>query len=185
MRKHNLAVVALLGESVLAGIGFLWISWRGLPLEIGTGGIVTNVGLGIFAAAVMVLLNYAVLWWAPPVRVVRDIRCLYRQTFQPLVARVGILELVLIAAAAGIGEEVLFRGALQPEVGLIWSSVVFGGLHASSRETLAFGAWAMFMGFGLGLLAVGTNGLLAPTVAHGVYDAVAIGYLRWGKLERQ
>ena len=43
----------------------------------------------------------------------------------------------------------------------------------------------MFMGFGLGLLAVGTNGLLAPTVAHGVYDAVAIGYLRWGKLDRQ
>ena len=97
-------------------------------------------------------------------------------------ARVGILELVLIAAAAGIGEEILFRGALQPEVGLIWSSVIFGGLHTSSRETLAFGVWAMFMGYGLGFLAAGTNGLLAPTVAHGVYDAVAIGYLRWGKL---
>ena len=185
MHKHNLAVVALLGESVLGGLGFLWMSWRDLPFEIGTGGTVLNVVFGIFAASVMVLLNYAVLWWAPPVRVVQDIRRLYRQTFQPLVARVGILELVLIAAAAGIGEEILFRGALQPEVGLIWSSVVFGGLHTSSRETLAFGAWAMFMGFGLGLLAVGTNGLLAPTVAHGVYDAVAIGYLRWGKLERQ
>lgn len=185
MHKHNLAVVALLGESVLAGFGLLWISWRDLPFEIGTGGTFTNVILGIFAAAVMALLNYAVLWWAPPVRGVRDIRRLCRQTFQPLVARVGILELVVIAAAAGVGEELLFRGALQPEIGLIWSSVVFGGLHTAGRETVAFGVWAMFMGVGLGLLAVETNGLLAPTVAHGVYDAVAIGYLRWGELGRR
>ena len=35
------------------------------------------------------------------------------------------------------------------------------------------------MGFGLGGLAQAAGGLLAPIVAHTVYDAVAISYIRW------
>ena len=74
----------------------------------------------------------------------------------------------------------LFRGALQAEVGLAAASVVFGLLHMGGRDTLVFGGWVMVMGAGLGWLAVVTGGLLAPMIAHSVYDAAAIAYCRWG-----
>ena len=38
-------------------------------------------------------------------------------------------DLVLLAAFAGIGEEVLFRGVLHPVCGLFWSNVLFGLAH--------------------------------------------------------
>ena len=99
---------------------------------------------------------------------------------KPLFAEIGMREVVVIALAAGIGEELLFRGALQPEIGLIPASLVFGALHTGGRGTLAFGCWVAVMGAALGWLAVATGGLLAPIVAHALYDAAALVHIRWG-----
>ena len=96
-------------------------------------------------------------------------------------ARIGLREVIVIAAAAGIGEELLFRGVLQPEIGLIPASLVFGVLHMGGRGTLAFGCWVAIMGAALGWLAAATGGLLAPIVAHALYDAAALVYIRWGR----
>ena len=35
----------------------------------------------------------------------------------------------MVAASAGIGEEILFRGALQPRFGLVITSLAFASLH--------------------------------------------------------
>ena len=88
--------------------------------------------------------------------------------------------MIVISVAAGVGEELLFRGALQAEAGLVTASIVFGLLHIGGRDTMVFGGWVMVMGAGLGGLAVATGGLLAPIVAHSAYDAAAIAYCRWG-----
>ena len=94
----------------------------------------------------------------------RAVRRVYRDLLKPLFAEIGALEVVVISLAAGIGEELFFRGALQPEVGLIPASLVFGVLHMGTRGTIAFGGWAAVMGAALGWLAVATEGLLAPIV---------------------
>lgn len=180
MTKRSLILLVLSGELLLAGIALFWISFRDLPLQVGSDGWCQNVVSGVCTAGLLALCNYGLLWWAPPIRVVRVIRQLYRQTLRPLVADIGPLDVVVIAAAAGIGEELMFRGALQPEIGLVPSSLIFGLLHMDGRGTLAFGCWVTLMGIGLGWLAILTQGLLAPTIAHGVYDAAALIYLRWG-----
>jgi membrane protease YdiL (CAAX protease family) len=43
-----------------------------------------------------------------------------------------------------------------------------------------FGVWASAMGLALGGLAHVTGGLTAPIVAHGVYDILALAYIRRG-----
>jgi membrane protease YdiL (CAAX protease family) len=43
---------------------------------------------------------------------------------------------------------------------------------------VAFGVWAAVMGLALGGLALASGGLLAPAVAHGMYDALALEYIR-------
>jgi hypothetical protein len=171
-------VVALVGEGLLAGLAIVWIRLRGLT--VGAGDPVLGLELGIGAAALLAGVNYAVLRLAPPIRPVRAIRSLYRETLRPLFAEVSPIEVAGISLAAGVGEELLFRGAVQTEFGLIVASVVFGLAHIGGRGSIVFGLWVAVMGLGLGGLAQAAGGLLAPVVAHVVYDAAAISYIRWG-----
>ena len=92
-------------------------------------------------------------------------------------------DLLLLATLAGVGEELLFRGVLysglsriDPWLALIVSNVAFGMLHALSRN---YFLTATAIGFAMHALAqvTGERNLLAPIVAHGVYDLVAFHLL--------
>jgi len=87
-------------------------------------------------------------------------------------------DLLLVAALAGFGEELLFRGVLQPWIGsghplagLIGANLLFGLMHAL---TPGYAALATVFGFYLSwlLAGFGEENLLRPIVAHGVYDYV-------------
>ena len=182
MTAGQLTVLAVGAESLLAGGAAAWMRWRAIPASWADGPWTLAVAAGLVAAGVLVVVNLALLCLAPDVAGVRSIRRLYRDILRPLFATVRLRDVVVISVAAGVGEELLFRGALQAEVGLAAASVVFGLLHVGGRDTVVFGGWVMVMGAGLGWLAVVTGGLLAPIVAHSVYDAAAIAYCRWGPL---
>lgn len=173
----RLLVVALGGEGLLAGVALVWIRLRGLG--VGAGDLIPGLWMGFGAALLLGLVNYMVVRLAPPIQPVRAIRRLYQDTLRPLFAEVGPLEIVGVSLVAGVGEELLFRGAVQAEFGLVAASVLFGLAHIGGRSSVVFGLWVAVMGFGLGGLAHAAGGLLAPIVAHTVYDAVAISYIRW------
>ena len=80
---------------------------------------------------------------------------------------------LLLAMASGIGEEALFRGALQPVAGLLLASLLFGLVHFAPRRGLW--PWSLFAlagGLGLGALFDATGNLVAPVVAHATLNAV-------------
>jgi len=92
------------------------------------------------------------------------------------------LELALVALAAGLGEELLFRGALQslaelwmsPLVALAMVSLLFGLAHALSATYFVL---ATVVGAYLGWLALATGSLVPPILAHALYDLLALGVL--------
>lgn len=85
---------------------------------------------------------------------------------------------LLLAAASGVAEEALFRGALQPLLGLTVASVLFGLAHlVPRRELLPWTAFTLAAGFGLGALYAFTGNLLAPVVAHAGVNAVNLRLL--------
>lgn len=94
----------------------------------------------------------------------------------------SIAQFAMVAALAGVGEELLFRGALQtkigqwttPVAGLVITSFLFGLAHALSKLYFVF---AVAVGGFLGWLAFEYHDLVAPMVAHGMYDFVALVYL--------
>lgn len=76
-----------------------------------------------------------------------------------------------IAVAAGICEEALFRGALQPRLGILWTSLVFASVH--TQYGISFDALAVFvLAIGLGLLRRFLS-TTASTVCHITYDLLA------------
>ena len=174
---RSLVALAIAGEGALVVVALVWQRLRGLPLEIG--GLSEGVVVGVAAAAVFALANWYLLCRAPILPGVTAVRRLYRTMFKPLFDGVGPVDLVVISVAAGIGEELLFRGVLQTEFGVVTASLVFGLLHMGGSGTFAFGCWVAVMGGALGGLAVWTHGLLAPIVAHAAYDAAALAYIRW------
>ncbi|HZC18452.1 MAG TPA: CPBP family intramembrane glutamic endopeptidase [Rubrobacteraceae bacterium] len=84
-------------------------------------------------------------------------------------------DLVLVSVFSGVGEEAFFRGALQPALGLVAASILFGALHVGpDRRYLAWTLWAVGAGFLFGFLYEWTGGLLAPAIAHVLHNAATL-----------
>ena len=84
-------------------------------------------------------------------------------------------DLVLLAVLSGVGEEALFRGALQPEIGLVATSLLFGALHVGpDRRYLLWTLWAVGAGLLFGALYTWTGGILAPVVAHALHNGATL-----------
>ncbi len=94
----------------------------------------------------------------------------------------GIAQFAMVAILAGVGEELLFRGTLQtklgdwttPVIGLVITSLLFGLAHALSKLYFLF---AVAVGGFLGWMTWKYNDLVAPMIAHGLYDFLALTYL--------
>ena len=80
---------------------------------------------------------------------------------------------IVLALLSGVAEEALFRGALQPQVGLVWASLLFALAHlVPRRELLPWSVFSLAAGFLLGGLYLATGNLVAPVVAHFTINAV-------------
>lgn len=88
-------------------------------------------------------------------------------------AGIGRGDALLLALASGVAEEMFFRGALQPAVGIFWASVLFGACHFLPRRELAlWSLYAVVTGFVLGWLYNWTGHLAAPIAAHVVVNGI-------------
>jgi len=140
----------------------------------------SGVGWGISGSLPLL----AGLWLAlrakkPPLGgLARDLQVRVR----PLFADCDLVSLAIISAAAGLGEETLFRGVVQTalaETTGLWiavavTSAIFGLLHYVS---LTYVIYAAVIGAYLGLLLVAFDNLLVPVLAHALYDLFGLIYL--------
>ena len=98
--------------------------------------------------------------------------------FSSIFGRPSSGELVLLAAASALGEEVLFRGAMLDAWGLWISSLVFALLHIPPRAALwPWTVSALVMGVGFGVLTLVTGNLGAAVAAHFVINLQNMAYI--------
>ncbi len=139
-----------------------------------------DLGWGVAASVPMLLVFAAAERW--PVGPLRSVRKLFDEVLRPFFGRCSVAELAAVALLAGVGEELFFRGLLQAGLqywlgwwlALLLASVVFGLFHALNA---AYVVLAAVLGLYLGALWLWTGNLLAPIVAHALYDFVALVYL--------
>ncbi|NNL87164.1 MAG: CPBP family intramembrane metalloprotease [Myxococcales bacterium] len=83
-----------------------------------------------------------------------------------------------LALVSGVAEEALFRGALQPQLGLLLTALLFGGAHFVPRRPFAiWAAFAVLAGVLFGLLYQATGSLMAPIAAHVVVNGLNLYWL--------
>ncbi|HUX06856.1 MAG TPA: CPBP family intramembrane glutamic endopeptidase [Acidobacteriota bacterium] len=77
------------------------------------------------------------------------------------------LQAFLLCAVAACAEEILFRGALQPDLGIWATALLFGLLHAYGKLYIVV---AILAGIGLGFLYQLSGSLPAAIAAHAIYN---------------
>jgi len=84
----------------------------------------------------------------------------------------AILFALLIGVGAGLGEETLFRGAVQPVFGIPATSILFASMHVQYGPSLLLG-YIFVLSIGLGLLRRYIN-TTASFLAHAGYNTLGI-----------
>ncbi|WP_263787341.1 CPBP family intramembrane glutamic endopeptidase [Salinibacter grassmerensis] len=173
--------MGLLSEVALGLGGWGAGLWRGIDWGAQLRWAPDAVLWGVLAGCALVVLHLMLL------RSGGTRNPLYRTIYRPLVRTlrpqlrgVRTLSLVLLALASGIGEEVLFRGWLQAEMGLVGASLLFGAAHVWGRDAVPYGLYAAGMGGLLGGLFTVTGSLWAPVLAHAVNNLLGFLALREG-----
>lgn len=129
--------------------------------QLGAGPVLGAVlGLGVVGLTRVATRQFQ---WA------RELYTSFRDLLGPLTGR----EILILALASSIGEELLFRGALLPWMGVWLQAIVFALLHIGpARRFLPWTASALVLGAAFGWLAQWTGNLGGPIAAH-----FAINYL--------
>lgn len=160
-------VLVMTAYMALGMVALAWGNLRGHPNVWHLGGqkpvlSMTFAGIlgGLAAGLLLVFASRMALYrfeWARSLH--RDLRHMLFPLTDP--------EIVVLAAASSVGEEMFFRGALLPVVGLLASSAIFALLHIGPKArhlpwTLSsFGAGLLF-----GAMFLWTGDLTGPVIAH-------------------
>ena len=148
---------------------YIWCDWETVWQTIW--------GLAPLIAGYFVLL-------ALPISGIQRVGNLVRELFLQYMATLKLWQLTLIAALAGIGEELFFRGLLQLGLyyffGDVWiailiSSLLFGLAHAI---TPTYFVLSFVVSIYFGWIFVHTGNLLVPIAIHALYDLFVFLYLR-------
>ncbi len=131
-----------------------------------------SIALGLVVALVVIVgtrLTVARSAWAKRLHV----------ELRPIAHGLSLSQIMLIAFFSSLGEELLFRGLLQPWVGVLPAAVVFGICHqVPGPARWVWVCWATAVGIAFGAIFAATGSLVGALVAHAVINAVNFTYLR-------
>jgi membrane protease YdiL (CAAX protease family) len=165
IRIHVLG--ATLFYAGLLGVALIWGALRGdvnvfvLPREPGATFPAwfwhVGIGIGIGAVAVGVARYVSRAEWA------RKLNAEFGRILGPL----SLQQVAVLAVVSAVGEEAFFRGAMQPDLGYVPTSLIFGLLHIGpGREFWPWTLSALAAGFILGGITLYTGDIVAATLAH-------------------
>jgi hypothetical protein len=131
----------------------------------------TDAVIGVAAGALLIGLSELATRCTRTGEVLAD-------TLAELLRGLSVVDCLVLALASGLAEEAFFRGMLQPHIGLVATTLVFGLVHFVPRRELA--VWSLFAaaaGLLCGVLYESTGNLIAPAVAHATVNAVNLTLL--------
>jgi uncharacterized protein len=167
-----IAATALVIGHVFDRPSLFWHGEPWLPL-VGIESVIFSLLLGGAFAALVVLGTRVLVehvGWAKNLH--KDLR--------PMTAQLDALGIVAIAALSALAEELVFRGLLQPWIGVLPQALLFGVAHAqlSGSSRWVWVTWATVVGLAFGIIYALSGSLLGPMLAHAVINGLNLAYLK-------
>lgn len=159
---------------LLALAGLVWIrlrtgSW--VPEPLVAGDLAASLLMGAGLGGVVILASQLLGPRLPSYRWLTE-------EFRRMLGRVSWPVAAWLALLSSIGEEIFFRGALQPAVGYALASLIFGLVHVGpDRRYLVWTGFAMGMGFALGAIQLVTGNMAGALVAHFLVNFVNLALM--------
>ncbi len=163
---------------VMAGVGSLvcfymqgnLIQVFTVPAELKQRGIL--LALGLMGALVLLISNYLFEEQFAAYKA-------FRHVLMRMVGAASIPVAIYLAFISALGEELLFRAALQPTIGLFGTSLIFGLLHLGPRGVASIWTlWAVLSGLLLGWMFQSTGSLWPPLICHFLVNVTSLLRLR-------
>src|SRR3954462_5839352 len=151
----------------LGAVALAWGNLRGHPnvwhlsgeqpvLSMTFAGVLGGLAVGLLLVFASRMALYRFEW----------ARALHRELRHMLFPLTDV-EIVVLAAASSVGEEMFFRGALLPAIGLLGSSAIFALLHIGPKARhLPWTASSFVAGLLFGAMFEWTGDLNGPILAH-------------------
>lgn len=128
--------------------------------------------IGLIGSGLLQILSFFFEDWFPSYR---ELKSVVMGLLGPLTVPMAIY----VSLMTALGEEMVFRGAIQPLAGLFVTSFLFGLMHVGPGGLLsAWSLWAMIAGGLLGWMFDETKSLWPCIVAHFVVNFVSMMMLR-------
>ena len=161
-----------------AGVGlFVTRDFRGTISRLGYGSL-SPKHLGIVALFVIGALGASLgadrIFAALQPDVYRTVGNLSEAVFSPqgLSPISAVLFALLIGVGAGLGEETLFRGAVQPKLGIVLTSILFASMHVQYGPSVLL-IFLFLFSVALGYLRQKVN-TTATFLVHATYNTVSV-----------
>jgi membrane protease YdiL (CAAX protease family) len=182
-RQNGFAIAVLVeGGLAMAAVFLAWVFRVPLREQIPASG--EQLAYAVVRGVLVTLPMFAVFLWLvhSSWTTLRDLRQQVEWLVAEMFPSASLGQFALVALLAGVGEELLFRGVIQsvagqwttPLVGVIITSLLFGAAHALSKLYFIL---ATAIGLCFGALVLQYDDLVAPMVAHSLYDFFALTYL--------
>ncbi len=179
--RNGAALVVLLIYGSLTAVAFLigylydnYTIWLYPGVEQ-TYGVFEQIGIGI---GIGIAISSAILLAEQNSRWMQ----LMDEFLGVMLGSFGTVELILLILLGSVAEELMFRGALQPAIGLGMQAALFAILHTGpARLAMFMLPWtvtAFVSGVVLGVLFESTGTLLAPIAAHLTINAIGAVRMR-------
>lgn len=132
-----------------------------------------QIGIGLVAGAIFGLAGIGLIR-LPSFKKILDEYSIIRQVKK---MDLSVNEIVYVSLVAGISEEILFRGAIQPVIGIWLTSILFIGVHGyirmQSAKHVLYSLFTFVLSCMLGGLFI-YIGLISAMTAHFIYDVVVL-----------
>ena len=128
--------------------------------------------ISLMGAAVLLIFNYLFEEQFPSFKA-------FRHILMQMIGAASIPTSLYLATVSALGEELLFRGAIQPELGLIGTALLFGLLHLGPQGLVSvWTLWAILSGLMFGWMFDSTQSLLPVVLCHIIVNTVSMLRLR-------
>ena len=137
--------------------------------------VLQDIGIGAAVGLSLVALTF---FLARLLRPLRELEIGFQKVLGPLPTR----HIIYLALLSGIAEESCFRGWMQPWIGYVPTSILFGLLHfVPSKVFIPWTLFALLVGFIFGALFEWRESLIAPMTAHILVNGINLHLIVTGR----